>query len=191
MVGHRFAQELSARRPDAQIMVINRETEDYAYDRVQLSSYVGNWDREALYLDRLPENVTVVPGRAVSIKPEAKELVLDDGRVFAYEELVLATGSRAFVPRLPGNELPQVHVYRTLDDMDGIRAAIEGVVGTHGEATAVVIGGGLLGLEAAGAAQHMGAKTHVVEMAPRLMPLQVDDAGGEMLSQAILSLIHI
>ncbi|PAT10140.1 nitrite reductase (NAD(P)H) [Corynebacterium hadale] len=185
MVGHRFAQELSARRPDAQITIINRETEDYAYDRVQLSSYVGNWDREALYLDRLPENVTVVPGRAVSIKPGAKELVLDDGRVFAYQELVLATGSRAFVPRLPGNELPQVHVYRTLDDMDGIRAAIEGVVGTHGEATAVVIGGGLLGLEAAGAAQHMGAKTHVVEMAPRLMPLQVDDAGGEMLSQAI------
>ena len=117
MVGHRFAQELSQRRPEAQITIINRETEDYAYDRVQLSSYVGNWDREALYLDRLPDNVTVVPGRAVSIKPEVRELVLADGSVFSYEELVLATGSRAFVPRLPGNDLPQVHVYRTLDDL--------------------------------------------------------------------------
>lgn len=194
MVGHRFARELAQRRPDTSITIINRETDDYAYDRVHLSSYVGNWKREELYLETLPENVTVVPGRAVSIKPESQEVVLEDGAVYAYGELVLATGSRPFVPRLPGNDLPQVHVYRTLDDMDGIRAAIENVERKHGEVTATVVGGGLLGLEAAGATQAMGAKTHVVEMAPRLMPLQVDDAGGEMLSNAIRQMgveIHV
>ncbi|MDR7328520.1 nitrite reductase large subunit NirB [Corynebacterium guangdongense] len=194
MVGHRFAQEYSQLRPDTPITVINRETGDYAYDRVQLSSYVGTWNRADLHLDRLPANVTVVPGRAVSVKPETREVVLEDGRVFSYDELVMATGSRPFIPRLPGNKLPQVHVYRTLDDMDGIRSAIEGVVARHGDVTATVIGGGLLGLEAANAVQHMGAKTHVVEMAPRLMPLQVDDAGGEVLSAAIRELgveVHV
>lgn len=194
MVGHRFAQALSERRPDLGITIINRETEDYAYDRVQLSSYVGSWNREDLYLEQLPSNVTVTPGRVVSIKPDAQEIVLEDGTVYAYEELVLATGSRPFVPRLPGNDLPQVHLYRTLDDMDGIREAIDRAKEQHGEVTAAVVGGGLLGLEAAGATQAMGAKTHVVEMAPRLMPLQVDDAGGEMLSHAIRQLgvdIHV
>lgn len=194
MVGHRLAEELAKKRPDLGITIINRETEDYAYDRVQLSSYVGSWNREDLYLDQLPDNVTVTPGRVVSIKPDAREIVLEDGTVYAYEELVLATGSRPFVPRLPGNDLDQVHVYRTLDDMDGIREAIEQAKEQHGDVTAVVVGGGLLGLEAAGATQAMGAKTHVVEMAPRLMPLQVDDAGGEMLSQAIRAMgvdIHV
>ena len=133
MVGHRFAEELAKKRPDLGITIINRETEDYAYDRVQLSSYVGSWNREDLYLDQLPDNVTVTPGRVVSIKPDAREIVLEDGTVYAYEELVLATGSRPFVPRLPGNDLDQVHVYRTLDDMDGIREAIEQAKEQHGD----------------------------------------------------------
>ena len=55
MVGHRFAEELAKKRPDLGITIINRETEDYAYDRVQLSSYVGSWNREDLYLDQLPD----------------------------------------------------------------------------------------------------------------------------------------
>ncbi|GAB3942562.1 nitrite reductase large subunit NirB [Corynebacterium tapiri] len=193
MVGHRFCQELSKLQPERSITVIGRE-HDYAYDRVHLSSYVTDWSREGLYLEDLPESVTVVEGRAVSIKPETREVVLSDGRVFSYQELVMATGSRPFIPRLPGNDKPQVHQYRTLDDLDGMRAAVEGAVGNHGDATAVVIGGGLLGLEAANALQHLGAHTHVVEMAPRLMPLQVDDAGGELLQEAIRELgveVHV
>lgn len=194
MVGHRFAQELSERKPDTQITIINRERNDYTYDRVQLSSYVGEWDRTALYLDKLPDNCTIIPGRAVSIRPDSNQVVLDDGEVFSYNELVLATGARPFVPRIPGNDMRQVHWYRTLNDLDGIRSALENVVSTHGDANAVVVGGGLLGLEAANALQHMGAKTHVVEMAPRLMPLQVDNAGGEVLQQAIRELgveVHV
>ncbi|AKK10355.1 nitrite reductase large subunit NirB [Corynebacterium uterequi] len=193
MVGHRFAELYAAAKPEDSIVIIGRE-DDPAYDRVHLSSYVGAWDRSALYLGQLPDNVTWIKGRADSVKPEVKEVVLRDGRVVKYDELVFATGSRPFIPRLPGNDKPQVHQYRTLDDLDGLRAAVEGVVGTHGECTAVVIGGGLLGLEAANALQHLGAKTHVVEMAPRLMPLQVDDAGGELLHDAIRELgveVHV
>ena len=69
MVGHRFAQELSQRRPEAQITIINRETEDYAYDRVQLSSYVGSWDREALEWRGPAVAVEAVPHRPMIQPP--------------------------------------------------------------------------------------------------------------------------
>src|SRR4029077_19639908 len=99
-----------------------------------------------------------------------------------YDRVVLATGSYPFRPKGPGHERPGCFVYRTIDDLDAIRNA--SATAKSGE----VIGGGLLGLEAAKALKDLGLETHVVEFAPRLMAVQIDDAGGSMLLGRIRSL---
>ena len=92
---------------------------------------------------------------------------------------MLATGSYPFVPPIEGNDRPHCLVYRTLDDLDAIRASSEGA------RTGVVVGGGLLGLEAANALKSLGLAAHVVEFAPRLMPVQLDADGGALLRHKI------
>ncbi|MBB1056318.1 nitrite reductase large subunit NirB [Dietzia natronolimnaea] len=197
MVAHRFVSTLASRwaTADLTVTVIGEET-DPAYDRVGLSSYVGAWDRESLHLEDARHGadprVTVRSGHLVTaIDREAGEVELSSGERIAYDTLVLATGSRAFVPPVPGHDLPGCHVYRTLDDLDGIRAAAERAgTGSHG----VVIGGGLLGLEAANAVSLLGLTPHVVERNDRLMPLQVDAGGGHVLASLIRELgieIHL
>src|SRR5699024_9743017 len=111
--------------------------------------------------------VTVRSGHLVTaIDRAAQQVELDSGELISYDALVLATGSRAFVPPVPGHDLPGCHVYRTLDDLDAIRAAAETAgPGAHG----VVIGGGLLGIEAANALSLIGLTPHVVERNDRLM----------------------
>ena len=104
-----------------------------------------------------------------------------DGERVDYDALVLATGSYAFVPPVPGRDLPSCHVYRTLDDLDAIRADAERRRRASHAPVGVVIGGGLLGLEAANALRSFGLHAHVVEMAPRLMAQQLDEAGGALL----------
>ena len=109
-----------------------------------------------------------------------------DGERVDYDALVLATGSYAFVPPVPGHDLPSCHVYRTLDDLDAIRAdALRRPRRAAMPSAGVVIGGGLLGLEAANALRQFGLQTHVVEMAPRLMAQQLDEAGGALLARMI------
>ncbi|MER7561250.1 FAD-dependent oxidoreductase, partial [Nocardioides sp. NPDC126508] len=107
------------------------------------------------------------------------------GETISYDALVMATGSYPFVPPVPGHDGDGCFVYRTLDDLDGIRAAAEkagpGAVG-------VVVGGGLLGLEAANALSLMGMTAHVVEHNARLMPMQVDEGGGALLARLVTEL---
>ncbi|GAL21879.1 nitrite reductase [NAD(P)H] large subunit [Vibrio maritimus] len=93
--------------------------------------------------------------------------------------MVLATGSYPFVPPIEGKDRDNVFVYRTLDDLSAIRKACEGAK------TGAVIGGGLLGLEAANALKLLGLETHVIEFAPRLMPVQLDDGAGGLLKDKI------
>ncbi|TML28589.1 MAG: nitrite reductase large subunit, partial [Actinobacteria bacterium] len=100
--------------------------------------------------------------------------------VYAYDALVLATGSYPFVPPVPGKDLSGCFVYRTIDDLEALTA-----FASTARSTGVVVGGGLLGLEAANALRNLGLTTHVVEFAPRLMPMQVDEAGGAMLRRHI------
>ncbi len=99
-----------------------------------------------------------------------------------WDKLVLATGSYPFVPPVPGNDLPGCFVYRTLDDLDNIAAH------AAGSRRGVVIGGGLLGLEAANALKQLGLETHVVEFAPNLMAVQLDSDGAAMLRKKIEAL---
>ncbi len=99
-----------------------------------------------------------------------------------YDKLVLATGSYPFVPPIAGADGASRLVYRTLDDLDQIRAAADGA------RRGVVVGGGLLGLEAANALKTLGLETHVVEFAPMLMAVQLDEAGGAALKARIEAL---
>lgn len=188
MVAHRFVEAVRDRDSDGQWQVIVLcEEPTPAYDRVSLSSYVGAWDRTALALpgndygadDFVELRIGV---RATAIDRDARVVTTSTGDEIGYDALVLATGSYPFVPPIPGKELDRCFVYRTLDDLDAIRAAAES------NATGVVVGGGLLGLEAANALRLLGMTPHVVEFAPRLMPLQVDEGGGAVLANLVTQL---
>ncbi|NIH82367.1 nitrite reductase large subunit NirB [Amycolatopsis viridis] len=195
MVSHRLVAALrDADTAGTWRVVVLAEEPRPAYDRVALTSYVDGWDAQAITLPgsdyagddlvglRLGDPVTVVD-RA------AKQVTTAAGHVQPYDALVLATGSRPFVPPVPGHDLPGCFAYRTIEDLDAIRAAVERAKATRrGRAAAMVVGGGLLGLEAAKALRDMGLSPHVVEMAPRLMPIQVDDGGGRLLRKLVTDL---
>ncbi|MGW4397302.1 nitrite reductase large subunit NirB [Amycolatopsis nivea] len=192
MVAHRFVEALRAadKASEWRVVVFGEENRP-AYDRVALTSYVDSWDPAALALPGSDyaddDTVDLRLGEVVvSVDREAKTVTTASGHVESYDSLVLATGSRPFVPPVPGRDLPGVFVYRTIEDLDAIRAAAERQ--GRGRRAAMVIGGGLLGLEAAKALRDMGLSPHVVEMAPRLMPLQVDDGGGGLLRRLIANL---
>ncbi len=114
----------------------------------------------------------------------SQKVTLDDGSMLGYDELVIATGSAPFVPPIPGNDLAGCFVYRTIDDLERIK----GWATTAGRTTGLVIGGGLLGLEAANALRSLGLDVHVVEMAPYPMPQQLGEGGGRMLGRWVDSL---
>ncbi len=193
MVAHRLVEAVRAEDPSGtwHIVVLSEEPRP-AYDRVALTSYVDTWDPASLALpgsDYAGDSfVDLRLGElAVSVDRAARTVTTASGDVVSYDALVLATGSRPFVPPVPGHDLPGCFVYRTIEDLDAIRAAAVDKPG-RGRRSAVVIGGGLLGLEAAKALRDMGLSPHVVEMAPRLMPLQVDEGGGSMLRRMITAL---
>lgn len=192
MVAHRFVEALRIRdEQDAWSVTVLGEEADPAYDRVGLSSYVGSWDRKELALagnDYAADDLVDlrVGTRAVGIDRDDRTVTTADGDVVSYDSLVLATGSYPFVPPVPGHDSPDCFVYRTLDDLDGIRAATERAKET-GRA-GIVIGGGLLGLEAANALRLLGVTPHVVEYNNRLMPAQVDEGGGRVLDRLVTDL---
>jgi nitrite reductase (NADH) large subunit len=200
MVGHRFIEALRARDTDGSWRVtVLAEEGDAAYDRVGLTSYTESWDRGLLALPGNDyagdERVRLLLNtRVTEIERAAKSVITADGQRHSYDALVLATGSYAFVPPVPGHDLPVCHVYRTLDDLDAIRAGAESARDGGRNLTGVVIGGGLLGLEAANALRQFGLQTHVIEMMPRLMAQQIDEAGGALLARMISELgitVHV
>ncbi|HXS20861.1 MAG TPA: nitrite reductase large subunit NirB [Steroidobacteraceae bacterium] len=185
MVGQRFLEKLPA-ADTFDITVIGEEPRP-AYDRVQLSSFFAGKTAEDLNL--VPPGFFETCGIAVRLGERAAEidrgahtLRTAAGEVIDYDRLVLATGSQPFVPPVPGRDRSGCYVYRTIEDLEAIRAGA-----AHARA-GVVIGGGLLGLEAARALRDLGLETHVVELAPRLMALQVDEGGGAMLRRKIEAL---
>ncbi len=166
------------------------------YDRVALTSYFSGRDPEDLALG--DPGLWQVPGvelrrgeQVTAVDREARVVTTAGGRTYPYDALVLATGSSAFVPPVEGRDLPGCFVYRTIDDVAALRQWVEDARGRAAAArrprpvVGAVVGGGLLGLEAAGALTALGVETHVVEFAPRLMPLQVDEGGGEALKRLV------
>ncbi|WP_294639380.1 nitrite reductase large subunit NirB [uncultured Aquabacterium sp.] len=184
MVGHKFLESLAeAGVRDAQVTVLCEEVRP-AYDRVHLSEYFSGKTAQDLslvepgFFDRTGFDLRLAC-RAASIDRRNHTVTTLDGEVLPYDKLVIATGSNPFVPPIPGRDRPHCFVYRTIDDLDKMKAS--GAKSKVG----VVVGGGLLGLECAKALRDMGLETHVVEFAPRLMAVQVDDQGGRVLRAKI------
>ncbi|MGC5288300.1 nitrite reductase large subunit NirB [Micromonospora sp. DT231] len=180
MVGQRFVDALRARDPHGhwRVTVLAEEGRP-AYDRVRLSAYFDGVSEDELNVHTPHEGVRLRLGEPVTALDRERQVVTTAVGEYHYDALVLATGSYPFVPPVPGAELPGVFVYRTLDDLAAIRAYAQG------RRVGAVIGGGLLGLEAANALRLLGLSTDVVEFAPRLMPVQVDQAGGAMLRRYV------
>ena len=188
MVGHHFIEQCCEQGLN-QIYDITVFGEEpiAAYDRVKLSSYFETNNADALMLAspkayREAGIALELNCRIDTIDTAQKRLQSHDGREWHYDVLVLATGSYPFVPPIEGNTRSQCLVYRTIADLEAIsEAAMQARVG-------VVVGGGLLGLEAANALLQLGLETHVVEFAPQLMPVQLNEAAGNLLASKINAL---
>lgn len=184
---HRFAEAMCARGTDNIRLTVLAEEVHLPYDRVALSKALtadvdltlgeaSLWEHDA---------VTLVTGaRAVSIDTAARKVLTADGAGYAYDELVIATGSSAARLPIPGNE--HTHVYRTLEDVWALRKEVARLTEKLGRTiNAVTIGGGLLGLEAAGGMQELGANAVVINGADWLMNTQLDEGAGQALGRLI------
>ena len=185
MVGHKFLELMvSSDATKHWNLITFCEEPRVAYDRVNLSGFFSGKTAGDLSL--------VAPGfyhendikihigdKAVAINREQKTVSSANGLEVPYDKIVLATGSYPFVPPIKGKDATGTFVYRTIDDLEAMSDYAKNC------RIGVVIGGGLLGLECANALQNMGLKTHVVEFAPRLMPVQVDEIGGAILRSKI------
>jgi nitrite reductase (NADH) large subunit len=188
MVSVRFVERLRAEAlgAAARVVVFGEEPRP-AYDRVKLTTWFETRDPGALCLAgadwyREREVILRTGARVVAVDRAARVVTTAAGEAVRYDELVLATGSAPLVPPIPGTDRPGVFVYRTIEDLEAITA-------WAGRARrCAVLGGGLLGLEAARAAHDLGLETHVVELADRLMPRQLDADGSRLLEAAIRAL---
>ncbi|WP_333620621.1 nitrite reductase large subunit NirB [Pantoea septica] len=185
MVGHRFIEELIDKAEPGQFaLTVFCEEPRVAYDRVHLSAYFSHHTAEELSLVREgyyeKHQVNLLLGeRAITINREEKLIHSNTGRAVSYDTLIFATGSYPWIPPIKGAEAADCFVYRTIEDLNAIEAC------ARRSKRGAVIGGGLLGLEAAGALKNLGVETHVIEFAPVLMAEQLDVQGGEQLRRKI------
>ncbi|MEX2113008.1 MAG: nitrite reductase large subunit NirB [Pirellulales bacterium] len=188
MVGLRFCERLvEFDTTGAHRIVTFCEEPRAAYDRVGLTTYFAHRDAEKLMLARQEwyreQGVELhIADRACAIDRSRQRIRSEKGVEIGYDAVVLATGSYPFVPPVPGIDKRGEFVYRTIDDLERIIDYAR-----HARRCAV-LGGGLLGLEAARAAHELGLETHVVEFSPRLMPRQIDEAGSKALVKRIESM---
>ncbi len=188
MVGLRFVEEaLALGLQDRYRLVVFGEEPRPAYDRVHLSDFFDDDAGDLVLADRAwyeANGVELRLGARVTAVDGASHTIVDDQRTaWPYARCVLATGSAPFVPPIPGIDAAGVFVYRTIEDLEAMRAWA-----TAGCARAAVVGGGLLGLEAANAMRRLGLHTTVVELAPRLMAVQLDDGAGAALRAKVEAL---
>ncbi|HSD09131.1 nitrite reductase large subunit NirB [Flavobacterium sp.] len=199
MVGYKFCEKFVSKtgQENYQITVFGEESRR-AYDRVHLSEYFAGKSADDLSLSTAEwykeNNITLNTSELVlKIDKENKTISTHLDKTYAYDYLVLATGSSAFVPPIKGVEKEGVFVYRTIEDLDAIMSYAKKIK-ANGATEAAVLGGGLLGLEAAKAVRDLDLNAHVVEFAPRLMPRQLDQSASNMLQSKIEELnigIHL
>ena len=198
MVGYKFCEKFVSKAPaDAFKLVVFGEEPRPAYDRVHLSAFFENEDAKALELAPRSWYEThgielITNERVTDIHRTTKTVTTLSEKTYAYDLIVLATGSSAFVPPIKGVEKKGVFVYRTIEDLEETLAYAKTLTSDGLPKKAAVLGGGLLGLEAAKAVLDMGLEPHVVEFAPKLMPRQLDTEGSNILQSKLESLgIHI
>ena len=184
-VAHKFIEVMleTGKADQYNITVIGEESSP-AYNRVFLTAWFETrsvdgiaMGTSAFYADN---NINCITSEKITeIDRDGKALTAESGNTYSYDTLILATGSYPFVPPVPGHDRKNTFVYRTIDDLEAITEA------SKTAKVGAVVGGGLLGLEAAKALHDLDLKTHVVEFAPRLMAVQVDDGGGNVLREKI------
>ncbi|WP_415856668.1 nitrite reductase large subunit NirB [Sinomonas sp. G460-2] len=184
---HRFVDAMAARGLDGFEVTALAEEAHLPYDRVALSkALLGDvdltlgeasmWDTAGVELRR--------GAKAVRIDTAARTVHTEDGAAHAYDELVLATGSNAARLPIPGAD--KSYVYRTLEDVWFLRAEIGRLAaGLDRKPTVAVIGGGLLGIEAAAGAQALGAESIIIDGSPWMMNRQLDEGAGQALGRLI------
>jgi NAD(P)H-nitrite reductase large subunit len=188
MAGARFVENLRARASESFDVTVLGDEPHGGYNRIMLSGVLGGFREIDEIVTHPPDwyadrRVTLHRGaRATAIDRERKTVTCADGVVVPYDTLVMATGSRAMVPPIPGLDAPHVYVFRTIADCERIRAAV--TPGTR----AIVLGGGLLGLEAASGLRALGAQPTVIHLMPTLMEQQLDAEGGRALRTKIEAL---
>ena len=161
------------------------------YNRILLSNVLnGSYGEEEIFLNPLAwyeeNNIGLLAGmRASGLLRRVRLVYGENGHAEPYDKLIIATGSRAFIPPMEGTTMPDgsfkpgVFVFRTLDDCREIAAY------ARGKKSAAVIGGGLLGLEAARGLQNFGLQVSVVHLGGHLMPAQLDPSAGEILKNSM------
>ena len=189
MVGYKFCEKLVAKsNPSTFNITVFGEEVRPAYDRVHLSEYFAGKSAEELSMAPASwyseNNITLHLGDPIAqINRTAKTVDSHKGLTIPYDILILATGSAAFVPPIPGTEKDGVFIYRTIEDLEMMTAYAKKAK------KGAVIGGGLLGLEAAKAMIDLGiTDTSVIEFAPRLMPRQIDETGSNVLKEKLETL---
>jgi nitrite reductase (NADH) large subunit len=187
MAGTKLAEELSQRALGRYSIILVGAEPRRAYNRVLLSSLLAK-EVAADDIELKPrgwwarQGITNVFGQAVSsIDRAAKSLSFENGVTLGYSKLVIATGSHAIRLPKPGMDLPGVVTFRAMDDVERMLS------GVKPGRPAVVIGGGLLGLEAAYDLAKAGVRVTLLHLAPRLMERQLDDPAALLLKQAIES----
>lgn len=176
------AKAIRMRNQTARITMLSEEKE-LPYDRPMLTknlfgavssgaiaSVPAEWYREndiALHLE----------SRIVRLDAEKKEVILADGTVYPFEKCIYALGASSFIPPIPGNTLPQVTALRSIADVEKVNALVQGAK------NAVVIGGGVLGMEAAWELSRYGLQVTVLESAPTLMAGKLDAPSAELFSR--------
>ncbi|WP_299247757.1 nitrite reductase large subunit NirB [uncultured Aquimarina sp.] len=190
MVGYKFCEKFvaSEKFPDYKLIVFGEEPRR-AYDRVHLSEFYDGKTAEDLSMSSAnwyeDNNIDLHTSEMITEINRANKTVANHrGDTYTYDYLVLATGSSAFVPPIQGVDKEGVFVYRTIEDLEATEAYAKKLK-AQGKTEAAVLGGGLLGLEAANAVKNLGLNAHVVEFAPRLMPRQLDKGASDMLQAKI------
>jgi nitrite reductase (NADH) large subunit len=185
-VGARVATSLAASAQSARVVLLSFERFD-PYNRVKLTPLLAGdvqfGEISSPDIDVAHPNLTLRTGlRATEIDRDQKFVRSADGQVWPYDKLVLATGSRAFVPGITGRDLSGVFTFRSAEDVSALLAR------SIRARQVVVIGGGLLGLEAARGMQRRQSQVTVIEHESRIMPRQLDPAAGALLAQEIEAL---
>jgi nitrite reductase (NADH) large subunit len=182
---HRLVSALGAGDSAGALRVTVLSEESHTpYDRVALSTRLTGGADLTLPAEVWQNEHTVLRRneRATAIDRTNHTVTTASGERLHYDELVLATGSRAPVPEIAGSEYARV--YRTIDDVDALLAETESLASTFGRpARVVVAGGGLLGLEAAGGLQRLGAEVSLVHSGSWLMSAQLDEGAGQALGR--------
>ncbi|APH60083.1 nitrite reductase large subunit NirB [Granulibacter bethesdensis] len=196
MAPGRMLEHLFEQAPDRYNVTIFNAEPRVNYDRIMLSPVLSGektYEQIIIHGDGwyIDHGITLYKGhKIIEIDRTAKTVTSDHGVVESYDRLVIATGSVPFIPPIPGRDLAGVLTYRDLDDVQAMMLAAQSKAGVLPQA--VVLGGGLLGLEAAAGLHAQGMDVTVLHLAPTLMERQLDSASAYLLQKAIESKgIHV